>query len=61
MTDVTLADAKENSMLAIDDVAVFADDDVYIDDNVDPLMLKMIFTKKQSHSLIHGSVTIPCN
>ena len=48
-------------MLAIDDVAVFADDDIDIDDNVDPLMLKMIFTKKQSHSLIHGSMTIHCN
>ena len=42
-------------------VAVSADDDIDIDGNVDPLMLKMIFTKKQSHSLIHGSVTIPCN
>ena len=34
-------------MLVIDDVAVFADDDVDIDDNVDPLMLKMIFTKNK--------------
>ena len=39
------ADAKENSMLAIDDVAVFADADIDVDDNVAPLMLKMIFTK----------------
>ena len=35
-------------MLAIDDVAVFAaDDDIDIDDNVDPLMLKMTFTKNK--------------
>ena len=47
MTDVTLADAEENTMLAIDDVAVFADDDIDVDDNVDPLMLKMIFTKNK--------------
>ena len=47
MTDVTLADAEENSMLAIDDVAVFADDDIDVDGNVDPLMLKMIFTKNK--------------
>ena len=34
-------------MLAIGDVDVFADDDIDIDDNVDPLMLKMIITNNK--------------
>ena len=50
MTDVTLADAKANSMLVIDDVAVFAADDIDIDDNLDPLMLKMILMINRTDS-----------